>query len=158
MEAVRHWSVRHAKAFSAVYDRFERAMVFLDPFWRRLGYERVEKPVASIERVIKGLLFDCRMCGECTLRSTGMACPMNCPKGLRNGPCGGVRRAGFCEVKPSMRCVWIEAWEGARRMDGGLAIQQIQPPLDRSLSGRSAWLRRAREMARAAPADLVSEP
>ena len=57
------------------------------------------------ERLIKGFLFDCRMCGQCVLSSTGMSCPMNCPKNLRNGPCGGVRDGGFCEVKPQMRCV-----------------------------------------------------
>ncbi len=46
-------------------------------------------PSAGIERAVKGLLFDCRMCGQCVLSSTGMSCPMNCPKTLRNGP---VRR------------------------------------------------------------------
>nr|WP_245947992.1 methylenetetrahydrofolate reductase C-terminal domain-containing protein [Halomonas montanilacus] len=32
------------------------------------------------------------MCGQCILSSTGMSCPMNCPKSLRNGPCGGGTR------------------------------------------------------------------
>ena len=45
---------------------------------------------------------------------------MNCPKQLRNGPCGGVRADGNCEVKPEMRCVWVEAWRGAERIPGGL--------------------------------------
>ena len=57
----------------------------------RIGYQRLERPVAVVERAVKGLLFDCRMCGRCVLSSTGMSCPMNCPKQLRNGPCGGVR-------------------------------------------------------------------
>ena len=34
----------------------------------------------------------CRMCGQCALPVTGYACPMTCPKQLRNGPCGGVAR------------------------------------------------------------------
>jgi hypothetical protein len=71
---------------------------------------------------------------------------MNCPKQLRNGPCGGVRANGNCEVKPEMRCVWVEAWSGAERIPGGLnAIQQLQPPVDRRLEGTSAWLRVVRE-------------
>jgi hypothetical protein len=73
---------------------------------------------------------------------------MNCPKSLRNGPCGGVRAGGFCEVKPEMRCVWVEAWEGAQRMRQGLErIAVVQPPVDRTLEGSSSWLRVARETA-----------
>jgi hypothetical protein len=91
------------------------------------------------------------------LSSSGMSCPMNCPKTLRNGPCGGVRPGGFCEVKPWMRCVWVEGWEGATRMRTGLErIRVVQPPVDRSLEGSSSWLRIAREKAaerRAGPLD-----
>jgi hypothetical protein len=50
------------------------------------------------------------------LHSTGMTCPMTCPKNLRNGPCGGVRANGHCEVIPTMRCVWVQAFERAGRM------------------------------------------
>ena len=70
---------------------------------------------------------------------------MNCPKQLRNGPCGGVRPGGFCEVKPEMRCVWVEAWDGASRMKHGDKIRVVLPPVDRTLEGSSAWLRASRE-------------
>ena len=60
----------------------------------------------------KRLLVDCKMCGQCVLSSTGMACPTNCAKQMRNGPCGGVRADGTCEVNPAMRCVWVEATDG----------------------------------------------
>lgn len=120
-------------------------MVAADPLWRRLGYERLERPVAAIERRVKGLLFDCQMCGQCALSETGMSCPMNCPKAMRNGPCGGVRADGHCEVVPTMRCVWVEAWEGSRRMRSGrAAIRALRPAIDRRLIGTSAWLRAAR--------------
>ena len=56
-----------------------------------IGFARLEAPAAAVERNVKGLLFDCQMCGKCVLSSTGMSCPMNCPKQMRNGPCGGVR-------------------------------------------------------------------
>lgn len=144
--AVRRWSVRHARALESVYRRFERAAIALDRLWRHIGYQRVETPVAAVERLAKGFLFDCRMCGQCVLSSTGLACPMNCPKQMRNGPCGGVRADGHCEVDAAMRCVWVEAVEGSARMrEGRRAMQVVLPPVDRRLEGRSSWLAEARE-------------
>ena len=134
---MRLFAVRHARAFERIYQVLERVMVALDPAFRRIGYDRVERPVALVERTAKGFLFDCRMCGQCILSSTGMSCPMNCPKQLRNGPCGGVRPGGYCEVKPWMQCVWVLAWDGAQRMRSG----------ERSLEGSSSWLRVSREKA-----------
>jgi Methylene-tetrahydrofolate reductase C terminal len=151
MYSVRLWSVGHARGLNRLYDRFERLLLRLAPLLRLIGYHRLERPFATIERGVKGLLFDCRMCGQCVLGSTGMSCPMNCPKNLRNGPCGGVRADGNCEVDPNMRCVWLLAFEGAERIAGGLdKIRVVQAPVDRRLEGRSSWLRVVRE--RTAPA------
>jgi len=85
------------------------------------------------------------MCGNCVLSSTGMACPMNCPKTLRNGPCGGVRENGNCEVKPEMKCVWVEAWSGSAKMKNNLEIQEIQFAVNHTHQGSSAWIRLAKE-------------
>ncbi len=142
--AARRWAVRNARRLDRVYRVVGNVMVGLDPLWRRLGYHRVDRPLAGVERVLKGALFDCRMCGQCVLGDTGMSCPMNCPKSLRNGPCGGVREGGMCEVEPDLRCVWVEAWEGGRRMCDGERLMRLQPPVDHGLWGRSAWLRDAR--------------
>lgn len=30
-----------------------------------------------------------------------------CPKFMSHGPCGGVRKGGFCEVYPDMPCPWV---------------------------------------------------
>ena len=30
-----------------------------------------------------------------------------CPKFMAHGPCGGVRKGGFCEVYPEMKCPWV---------------------------------------------------
>jgi Methylene-tetrahydrofolate reductase C terminal len=145
MYAVRLWSVRHSRLLEGFYKGFERALVMLAPVWRRIGYDRLEQPVAAMERNIKGFLFDCQMCGQCALSSTGMSCPMNCPKNLRNGPCGGVRDNGHCEVKPEMKCVWVQAWEGAERMglkaEEGHKILDVQRAVDHRLKGKSSWLR-----------------
>ena len=108
----RRWSVDHAPLLQSIYRFLEGWLVRLDPLWRRLGYSRLEMPFALTEKVVKGVLFDCQMCGQCALSQTGMSCPMNCPKSLRYGPCGGVRADGRCEVKPDMPCVWVEAWRG----------------------------------------------
>ena len=146
MYAVRQWSVRHARGLNAFYRSFESALVALHPLWKRLGYQRLERPVAAVERSVKGLLFDCRMCGQCILSSTGMSCPMNCPKNLRNGPCGGVRANGHCEVRPEMKCVWLEAVTGSERIPGGReALRQVQVAVDRRLQGKSSWLRVVRQ-------------
>ena len=75
-----------------------------------------------------------------------MSCSMNCPKTIRNGPCGGVRANGNCEVKPEMRCVWVEAFDGSQRMQAGReAIKVVQFAVDGRLKGSSSWLRVARE-------------
>ena len=146
MYALRRWSVRHARGLEIFYQGFERAMVALHPLWKAIGYQRLETPVAVVEKAVKGLLFDCQMCGQCALSSTGMSCSMNCPKTIRNGPCGGVRANGHCEVKPEMRCVWVEAFEGSQRMQAGReAIKVVQFAVDGRLKGSSSWLRVARE-------------
>ncbi|HXC10635.1 MAG TPA: methylenetetrahydrofolate reductase C-terminal domain-containing protein [Steroidobacteraceae bacterium] len=148
MYSVRLWSVRHARGLNAFYRGFESLLVRLHRVFLALGYERIERPVAGVEKAVKGLLFDCRMCGQCVLSSTGMSCPMNCPKNLRNGPCGGVRDNGNCEVKPDMRCVWVEAYRGSERIPGGIAaMTQVQFAVDQRQQGRSSWLRVAREKA-----------
>ena len=148
MYQVRLWSTRHARGLETLYQLFERSLIALDPLWRRIGYQRLERPFAAAERALKGLLFDCQMCGQCALSDTGMSCPMNCPKTMRNGPCGGVRADGSCEVKPSMRCVWVEAWDGSQRMRRGRdSIRAVRPAVDRRLAGTSSWLRVAREKA-----------
>jgi hypothetical protein len=147
MYTMRKWSVRHARALEWVYDTFASLLLALDPLWRRIGYQRLEKPVAKAESMIKGFMFDCQMCGACVLTHTGMSCPMNCPKMLRNGPCGGVRPDGTCEVKPDMPCVWVAAFAGSRIMRKSELINEIIVQSDASQSGTSSWLRVTREAA-----------
>lgn len=139
---IRRWSVRHSRLLEWIYNHFADVFLLLHPFWKFVGYQRAETPVTFVEKRVKGFLFDCRMCGQCILSSTGMSCPMNCPKQLRNGPCGGVRPNGNCEVEPDMPCVWVQAWKGAEQMRSGVAnITVVQKPVDQSLRETSAWLR-----------------
>lgn len=134
----------------------DRAVRALEPALRRLGRAPVEPLLVAGEKVSKGWLFDCRMCGMCTLHETGMTCPMTCPKQMRNGPCGGVRPDGKCEVVPEMDCVWMLAWERSDRMpDSGEGIRLIQPPVDRRLEGSSAWLNMLDGRDQVAPEDWI---
>ena len=114
----------------------------LRPFKRWLvPGSRVERLFIPIEQVTKGAIFDCRMCGQCVLHSTGMTCPMTCPKNLRNGPCGGVRSNGNCEIIPEMKCVWVQAWERSKMMPKyGEDILVVLPPVNSRLQGTSAWI------------------
>ena len=146
MKSVRLWSIRQSRWLKLVYEGIEATLTLLNPLLKRIGYERLDKPFAAVERTIKGFLFDSQSCGQCTLGSTGMACPMNCPKTLRNGPCGGVRANGNCEVDPDMVCVWVTSWEGSKLMGSPEStIQIIQAPVDVRLKGTSAWLRAVRK-------------
>ncbi len=145
MYALRRWSVNNVRPLRALYDGLETILVKLHPVLEWLGYRRIDKAFLGIEKLTKGALFDSRSCGQCILNSTGMACPMNCPKEMRNGPCGGVRADGKCEVDPEMDCVWVLAWEGNKRLgEQDYPIQIVQPPLDNRLRNTSAWLREVR--------------
>ena len=58
------------------------------------------------ENVGKKVLFKCQDCGQCVLSYNAFTCCMRCPKQLRNGPCGGTRPDGHCEVYPERHCIW----------------------------------------------------
>jgi 5,10-methylenetetrahydrofolate reductase len=140
MQRLRHWSVRHASALKRVYDACARVAPALRRPLRWTGRQRMERLLLPIERASKHLLFDCQMCGQCVLSSTGMACPTNCAKQMRNGPCGGVRADGGCEVHPDMRCVWVEATDGCKRI-GEARDKTFLEPIDHRLWRHSSWLR-----------------
>ncbi len=145
MYQARRFATRHARAYEAVYHFVEPIVISFLNGLNAIAGNRLDGVITFLEKHSKGALFDCKMCGNCVLSSTGMTCPMNCPKTIRNGPCGGVRADGNCEVKPDMKCVWVQAWDGASRMKDGQKIHTIQFAVDRSHQGTSAWIRMAEE-------------
>jgi methylenetetrahydrofolate reductase (NADPH) len=96
-----------------------------------------EKAIARVEALLKGMVFDCHACGQCVLRKTGLICPMACPKGLRNGPCGGTLR-GECEVYPDKPCVWVRIHH--RTGKDSLALPALLPSPDARLYNTSSYL------------------
>ncbi len=98
------------------------------------------KVVAPPEELVKRVLFSCHMCGQCILHSTGLACPMECPKNLRNGPCGGVGMDGSCEVDREKTCTWFKAVNRAEILPWTDEIYQRNPIVDWQLQGSSSWV------------------
>lgn len=93
----------------------------------------------AFERTIKGWLFGCRMCGNCILQETAFICPMTCPKGLRNGLCGGAS-PDHCEVDPKRPCTWYKIYERAEKMGRLDKLLEINAPLDGMRVGHETWL------------------
>lgn len=144
MYSLRLFAVRRARFFERLYNASNPVILLILKGVDKVFGKSLDRPIIAAEAALKGLLFDCQMCGNCALSKTGMSCPMNCPKTIRNGPCGGVRANGMCEVKPEMKCVWVQAWEGASRMKDGEAIHDIEFAIDHRDQGKSTWLRIAR--------------
>lgn len=66
--------------------------------------------------VVKGPLLGCVKCGDCMQDYLGFCgCSMGrCVKETRNGPCGGSRVDGTCEVDAGRLCVWNAAYRDLR--------------------------------------------
>lgn len=134
------WLKNHPRFLEKAYGLSKRLIAKTYPWMRKVSPRLANHFMVRSEEVLKGWAFNCQMCGQCILHSTGMTCPMNCPKNLRNGPCGGVRHNGHCEVVPDMPCVWVQAWQRSQQMMVYVDdIHVIQPPVNRSLQGTSSW-------------------
>lgn len=135
------WLKNHPRFLEIAYDLSKRVIVRVYPGMKWFNPSLARRLMIWSEEILKGWIFNCQMCGQCVLHSTGMTCPMNCPKNLRNGPCGGVRADTHCEVIPEMPCVWVQAWERSRYMRVYTdELQIVQPPVNRALEGTSAWI------------------
>lgn len=159
MMLLRRWSVRRAATLARVYRAVLAVMPVARAGLRLIGRTPAERLLGPLERAAKGFLFDCRMCGQCVLSSTGMACPMNCGKQMRNGPCGGVRPDGGCEVVPEMRCVWLEAIDGAKHIACGQRPAATRlAPLDHRRRGKSTWMQVIAAQTPDTPVPTAPEP
>jgi hypothetical protein len=122
-----HALLKRNRVWSLVASRIEASPVLYRAF-------------TSAEKAVKAQLFGCRMCAQCALPSTAYACPMTCPKELRNGPCGGVAPDGSCEVYPGTRCVWLIAYDRAEQDDRVSDLTRLQRPIDQRRWGESSWV------------------
>ncbi len=97
-----------------------------------------QRALAQVERWVKGPMFGCRMCGNCLLQETAFICPMECPKGIRNGPCGGSTEE-HCYVDETRPCMWYKIYERAFKMGREEMLLEVLPPLDWDKTGGETW-------------------
>ncbi|MCM8796334.1 MAG: methylenetetrahydrofolate reductase C-terminal domain-containing protein [Candidatus Omnitrophica bacterium] len=72
----------------------------------------------------------CSMCGECVLSATAAICPITlCPKGLLNGPCGGMDK-GKCEVNKDRDCAWVCIYQELKKNDRLAEFKKVHSPKD----------------------------
>ncbi|MCX6321740.1 MAG: methylenetetrahydrofolate reductase C-terminal domain-containing protein [Bacteroidia bacterium] len=95
--------------------------------------------LAKTELCIKGPLFGCRMCGNCLLQETAFICPMECPKGMRNGPCGGITPEKNCYVDETRKCIWYTIYKRALKTGREETLLEVLPPLDWDKVGTETW-------------------
>ena len=102
----------------------------------------IEEAFTFLEHICKGITSDCLHCGDCGLPDVAYLCPTSqCPKGQRNGPCGGSYN-GWCEVYPDEKqCIYVRAYNRLKHFgkEDSLIAYQV-PPLDYELWQTSSWL------------------
>ena len=100
--------------------------------------DAVKKPTfpglesAFLGNVVRHGVFEerCQMCGDCVLDKTAGICPVTtCPKGLLNGPCGGMWN-GMCEVLTDRECAHVKIRR--RLAEQGRGLKGVIPAKDYS--------------------------
>jgi methylenetetrahydrofolate reductase (NADPH) len=64
---------------------------------------------------------------------------MECPKGMRNGPCGGVTPEKNCYVDETRKCVWYSIYKRALKTGREETLLEVLPPLDWNKVGTETW-------------------
>ncbi|MDA8158999.1 MAG: methylenetetrahydrofolate reductase C-terminal domain-containing protein [Deltaproteobacteria bacterium] len=83
----------------------------------------------------------CSLCGNCVLNETGGICPVTlCPKGLLNGPCGGMKNYK-CEIDENMDCAWVKIYERSVIQNTLEDIKKTAKPKDYSVKKPAAVIK-----------------
>jgi ferredoxin len=88
----------------------------------------------------------CEACGDCVLGETFGLCPVSrCAKSLLNGPCGGTRTSGNCEINEDTPCIWNRIVERAQSRGQLDRLSEVKKPKDWSNSPAGGPKRMLRE-------------
>jgi len=91
-------------------------------------------------------LARCAACGDCALGETfGFCSVARCAKSLSNGPCGGTRKEGKCEIDENLDCVWYQIYERASARGKVEQLIKVRRPRNWSNSGHGGPKRMVRE-------------
>jgi methylenetetrahydrofolate reductase (NADPH) len=112
--------------------------------------------LARTELIAKGPLFGCRMCGNCLLQETAFICPMECPKGMRNGPCGGITPDKKCYVDETRKCIWYAIYKRAQKTGREEKLLEVLPPVDWEKAGTETWGDVARQIKQVGTGKFIS--
>lgn len=121
-----------------------RGFLFRPMVWLSKAVDKtpLEGAYIKAEQIIKGITNDCQHCGDCAMLDTAYLCPMSqCPKGQRNGPCGGSFE-GWCEKYPNERqCIYVRAYDRLKSHGAEEELNgAITPPANYDLAQSSSWI------------------
>jgi len=139
------YHVMHA-VHNVFFDQAMQPGHWMNKISRLMGKAWVlERLYYALEEIGKKPLVGCEGCGSCSLPETLYVCTESaCAKKLPNGPCGGPRLDGRCEVKPERDCAYVEVYRRAKATNQLEAIaDNFVPAKDRSLRGTSSWVNMA---------------
>ncbi|GAB4267470.1 MAG: methylenetetrahydrofolate reductase C-terminal domain-containing protein [Deferrisomatales bacterium] len=109
---------------------------------RAVDGSSMEHAFTRVEHFMKVMTNECMHCGDCGLFDIAYLCPTSqCPKGQRNGPCGGSFE-GWCEVYPKEKqCIYVRAYPRLKShgAEDTLGAYQV-PPVNYDLLWTSSWL------------------
>ena len=121
---------------------------------QHLGDRYPDKPVfPALDTMFLGVDIDtglyeerCRTCKKCMLGLTGGICPLTrCSKGVLNGPCGGTRADGTCELGGGLTCAWNAIYERLKEQGRAESMLEIRPPMEWLERGQGVLVQRGFE-------------
>jgi methylenetetrahydrofolate reductase (NADPH) len=148
MQRLSRWAHRHLIAKGSFGERFFASRLKPsnelpgDNSWRRGLWYKLLEPSVLYRKATVG----CVSCGDCLQDYLNYAgCSMRwCYKELRNGPCGGSRVDGTCEVHAELLCIWNTIYLGTLALgeDPKKFARTLIPPRDWSLDDTNALANR----------------
>ncbi len=133
------WALRalHAIFFVPETTGYRMMVTFAKGTQGRRGLAR---GLTSTEHLVKRTFLQCRSCDDCAAMETYYVCPeARCPKGMRNGACGGSRVDERCEVFPDRFCAWRDIYRRAKNRGELGKLGYMIPPRDWSLYDTGSW-------------------